>query len=218
MTHATDCRPAGKGILCAKRSVCMCAHGCGVRARTPLEKSSKRVITDGQMNSAFYFLRQMSGLALRTQGRLWNVWRVQEEDLGMLPFGNDSCRRSLITLCLRWVVSDRVFFFFFLCARHRGRTLLPLNPWGPGAPASPVIPWFVLDKSLISEKWLTDSYDVWGCRCSIWNRGSRLTSFPGTPGLPGNPSSPVSPWDGNMHKQTCLINDMTWNAFYFSDE
>lgn len=94
MTHAADCRPRGKGILCVKRSVailyvCMCAHGCGVRMCAPLEKSSKRVIIDGQMNSAFYFLRQMSGLALRTQGRLWNVWRVQDEDLVMLPFGND---------------------------------------------------------------------------------------------------------------------------------
>lgn len=53
---------------------CLCvvlvhARECDISTCAPLEESSKGAIIDRRMNSAFYFLRQMSGLTLMVHRR-----------------------------------------------------------------------------------------------------------------------------------------------------
>lgn len=154
----TYCRPKGKWNLwvnyhgnplcrCVYACILVHVHGCGVSIRAPLEDSSKSVITDRQMNSAFYFLRQMSGLTLMVHRGDGGMSGERRQSFGklMITLWNDLYQQCLITWCLQQyplsIVSNQVNEMF--CIKHRrrgGHTFMPLSPLVPGAPTSPLKP------------------------------------------------------------------------------
>lgn len=130
--------------ICVYACILVHAYGCGISMTAPLEQSSKSLITDRQMNSTFYFLRQMSGVTLMVHGGDWGMSGEYRHYLGklMIPLWNDLYQHSLITLCLQqyplWIASNQLNRMF--CIWGGGHTFVPLIPPAPGAPACPLKP------------------------------------------------------------------------------